>query len=299
MFHRLEALEANGTPRVPAPARPAATRGRRPAGAHRHRREAGSDQPGVRRDRRRAAGAGSQAADRARRSGRADDGGAGRRRRAAACSASRSRPSRPTGSRCSRSRWRGGSATVASCPRRWPSWPSPPKDPGSGGAFIYTVDGPGGSGCTASAATAATTTAIPSATSSWTRREPPRSRDAADPLRDQGRHVASALEVEPWLSLGGRARRPDRAGGGDGRAAHPLRATRRSSVRRRREDQQDHAAHPIWPMADYPLRQAGEMSPPRRSGAADGVRPSSCRRRRCLRTCDRLRVRRRRSDPGS
>jgi hypothetical protein len=29
----------------------------------------------------------------------------------------------------------------------------------------------------------------------------------------------------------------------------------------RREAQQEHAAHPIWPMADYPLRQAGEMSP--------------------------------------
>ena len=29
----------------------------------------------------------------------------------------------------------------------------------------------------------------------------------------------------------------------------------------RREEQQEHAAHPIWPMADYPLRQAGEMSP--------------------------------------
>jgi hypothetical protein len=29
----------------------------------------------------------------------------------------------------------------------------------------------------------------------------------------------------------------------------------------RREDQQDHAPHPIWPMADDPLRQAGESSP--------------------------------------
>ena len=29
----------------------------------------------------------------------------------------------------------------------------------------------------------------------------------------------------------------------------------------RREDQQDHAAHPIWPDADDPLRQAGESSP--------------------------------------
>ena len=37
----------------------------------------------------------------------------------------------------------------------------------------------------------------------------------------------------------------------------------------RREEQQEHAAHPIWPMADYPLRQAGEMSPPRGSGVAD------------------------------
>ena len=29
----------------------------------------------------------------------------------------------------------------------------------------------------------------------------------------------------------------------------------------RREDQQDHAAHPIWPEADDPLRQGGESSP--------------------------------------
>jgi hypothetical protein len=29
----------------------------------------------------------------------------------------------------------------------------------------------------------------------------------------------------------------------------------------RREDQQEHAAHPIWPMADDPLRQPGESSP--------------------------------------
>jgi len=29
----------------------------------------------------------------------------------------------------------------------------------------------------------------------------------------------------------------------------------------RREDQQDHSAHPIWPMADDPLRQPGESSP--------------------------------------
>jgi hypothetical protein len=29
----------------------------------------------------------------------------------------------------------------------------------------------------------------------------------------------------------------------------------------RREDQQDHSVHPIWPMADDPLRQAGESSP--------------------------------------
>jgi hypothetical protein len=29
----------------------------------------------------------------------------------------------------------------------------------------------------------------------------------------------------------------------------------------RREEQQEHTARPIWPMADYPLRQAGEMSP--------------------------------------
>ena len=55
--------------------------GRRPAGAHRHRREAGSDQPGVRRDRRRAANARSRATDRPRRTGRAHDGGAGRRHR--------------------------------------------------------------------------------------------------------------------------------------------------------------------------------------------------------------------------
>jgi hypothetical protein len=30
----------------------------------------------------------------------------------------------------------------------------------------------------------------------------------------------------------------------------------------RREFQQEHAAHPIWPMADDPLRQGGESSPP-------------------------------------
>lgn len=29
----------------------------------------------------------------------------------------------------------------------------------------------------------------------------------------------------------------------------------------RRTEQQEHAVHPIWPLADYPLRQAGEMSP--------------------------------------
>ena len=29
----------------------------------------------------------------------------------------------------------------------------------------------------------------------------------------------------------------------------------------RREDQQEQATHPIWPDADYPLRQAGESSP--------------------------------------
>lgn len=29
----------------------------------------------------------------------------------------------------------------------------------------------------------------------------------------------------------------------------------------RREEQQEHAPHPIWPMADDPLRQAGESSP--------------------------------------
>jgi len=29
----------------------------------------------------------------------------------------------------------------------------------------------------------------------------------------------------------------------------------------RREEQQEHAAHPIWPMADDPLRQPGESSP--------------------------------------
>jgi hypothetical protein len=29
----------------------------------------------------------------------------------------------------------------------------------------------------------------------------------------------------------------------------------------RREDQQDHATHPIWPDADDPLRQGGESSP--------------------------------------
>ena len=57
MFHRLEALEANGTPRVPAPRRFPRSRSAAAAGAHRHRREAGSDQPGVRRDRRGAANA--------------------------------------------------------------------------------------------------------------------------------------------------------------------------------------------------------------------------------------------------
>ena len=29
----------------------------------------------------------------------------------------------------------------------------------------------------------------------------------------------------------------------------------------RREDQQDREIHPIWPNADYPLRQGGESSP--------------------------------------
>jgi hypothetical protein len=29
----------------------------------------------------------------------------------------------------------------------------------------------------------------------------------------------------------------------------------------RREEQQEGARHPIWPDADYPLRQAGESSP--------------------------------------
>ena len=29
----------------------------------------------------------------------------------------------------------------------------------------------------------------------------------------------------------------------------------------RREEQQEHAPHPIWPDADYPYRQGGEMSP--------------------------------------
>lgn len=29
----------------------------------------------------------------------------------------------------------------------------------------------------------------------------------------------------------------------------------------RREDQQEHSPHPIWPDADYPFRQGGEMSP--------------------------------------
>ena len=29
----------------------------------------------------------------------------------------------------------------------------------------------------------------------------------------------------------------------------------------RREDQQDHATHPIWPEANDPLRQGGESSP--------------------------------------
>ena len=127
--------------------------GRRPAGAHRHRREAGSDQPGVRRDRRRAANARSRAADRPRRTGRAHDGGAGRRCRPRACSASRSRPSRTTGSRCSRSRWPGGSATVASCPRRWPSWPARPRIPAAvapsstrSTAAAYRLYGVGGDG---------------------------------------------------------------------------------------------------------------------------------------------------------
>jgi len=29
----------------------------------------------------------------------------------------------------------------------------------------------------------------------------------------------------------------------------------------RREAQQEHSSHPIWPDADYPLRQGGESSP--------------------------------------
>jgi hypothetical protein len=29
----------------------------------------------------------------------------------------------------------------------------------------------------------------------------------------------------------------------------------------RREAQQEHSTHPIWPDADYPLRQGGESSP--------------------------------------
>ena len=29
----------------------------------------------------------------------------------------------------------------------------------------------------------------------------------------------------------------------------------------RREEQQDHATRPLWPDADYPLRQGGESSP--------------------------------------
>ena len=29
----------------------------------------------------------------------------------------------------------------------------------------------------------------------------------------------------------------------------------------RREEQQERSPHPIWPNADYPLRQAGESSP--------------------------------------
>ena len=29
----------------------------------------------------------------------------------------------------------------------------------------------------------------------------------------------------------------------------------------RRGDEQEHAPHPIWPDADYPLRQGGESSP--------------------------------------
>ena len=29
----------------------------------------------------------------------------------------------------------------------------------------------------------------------------------------------------------------------------------------RREAQQEHTAHPIWPDADYPFRQGGESSP--------------------------------------
>ena len=86
--------------------------------------------------------AGSEAADRARRSGRAGGRPAGRRR-SQHCSASRSRACRRSGSRRSRSRWRGGSATAGSCraslrrARRRCS-----KDPGSGAAFNYA---PGGS----------------------------------------------------------------------------------------------------------------------------------------------------------
>jgi hypothetical protein len=29
----------------------------------------------------------------------------------------------------------------------------------------------------------------------------------------------------------------------------------------RREEQQEHSPHPLWPDADYPLRQGGESSP--------------------------------------
>ena len=81
MFHRLEALDATerrGSPR----AQPGAA-GRRAAGARRHRREAGSDQPAVRRNRRRDAGrpirsSGSRASSRPRRRWPRQVGGVGR-----------------------------------------------------------------------------------------------------------------------------------------------------------------------------------------------------------------------------
>ena len=140
MFHRLEALEANGTPRV-APAR--AAKPGRPAARWR-----ASAPP---RSWKRSTRSSTRSTSRCKRPipqqriARVEQAAPTMAAQAAAppaaCSASRSRPSRTSGSRCSRLRWPGGSATVASCPRRWPSWPDPPKDPGSGGAFIYTVDG--------------------------------------------------------------------------------------------------------------------------------------------------------------